>query len=100
MIDDKDIEKLSEVFATKEDVAGIKEDLANVKEDILEFKNEILSGQDEIIEKLGLLLQEKDIGNDQDKRQKRVLEIHNDALKKNSILSVEEASQIDKLRVF
>jgi hypothetical protein len=83
---DKEIEKLSEVFATKED--------------LIEFKDEILTGQDEILEKLGILLQEKTVGDEQDKRQKKVLEIHNNALKKNKILSENQVSEIDKLRVF
>ena len=86
MLNDKDIKKLSEVFATKEDV--------------VEFKNEILNGQDEIMEKLDILIQEKTIGDEQDKRQKKVLEIHNNALRKTKVLSEKEASEIDKLRVF
>ena len=59
-----------------------------------------MEGQDEIMEKLSLLLQEKEIGNEQGKRQKKVLEIHNNALKKNKVLSIEEVSEIDKLQVF
>jgi len=86
MINDEDIQKISEVFATKDDV--------------LEFKDEILTGQDEILEKLNILLDEKTVGDAQDKRQKKVLEIHNNALKKNKILSETEISEIDKLRVF
>lgn len=79
MINDKDIEKLKDVFATKD---------------------EFLTGQDEILTKLNILLDEKTIGDEQDKRQKKVLEIHNNALKKSNILSEEQASKIDKLRVF
>jgi len=95
MIDDKDIEKLSEVFATKEDLKNLGEVFAT-KEDF----NKIMDGQDEIVGKLNLLLEEKTIGDAQDKRQKKVLEIHNNALKKNKILSENEVSEIDKLRIF
>ena len=95
MLDNKDIEKLSEAFATKEDIKNFA-----TKKDIIEFKNEILTGQDEILEKLTAFSQEKTIGGEQDKRRKKVLEIHNNALKKNKILSEEQVSEIDKLRVF
>ena len=95
MIDDKDVEKLSGVFATKEDIKNFAK-----KDDIIEFKNEILNGQDEILGKLESLLQEKTVGDEQDKRQKKVLEIHNNALKKSKILSKEETLEIDKLRAF
>ena len=86
MLDDNDVEKLGEIFATKEE--------------IIEFKDEILTGQDEILEKLNILLDEKTVGDEQDKRQKKVLEIHNDALKKSNILSDGQVSEIGKLRVF
>jgi len=95
MLDNKDIEKLSEAFATKEDIKNFA-----TKKDIIEFKNEILTGQDEILEKLTAFSQEKTIGGEQDKRRKKILEIHNNALKKNKILSEEQVSEIDKLRVF
>lgn len=97
MIDNKDIEKLSEVFITKDDLEKSENRL---EDKIVEFKNEILTGQDEILEKLSILLDEKTIGDEQDKRQKKVLEIHNNALKKNKILSEEEVLQVDQLRVF
>ena len=93
MLDNKDIEKLSEVFATKEDINNLSEVYAT-KENITEFKNEILEGQDEIIEKLSLLLEEKVIGGEQDKRHKKVLEIHNKALKRGGVLMGKEVSEI------
>lgn len=95
MLDDNDIIKLSEVFVTKGDIKNFA-----TKDDIIKFKDEILKGQDEILQKLDPLTEEKTIGDEQDKRQKKVLEIHNDALKKSKILSEEQASEIDKLRVF
>ena len=95
MIDDKDVEKLSEIFATKDDLEKYA-----TKDDIIEFKNEILTGYDTILEKLNTISQEKTIGDEQDKRHKKVLEIHDNALKNNKILSQEQASEIDGLRVF
>jgi len=65
-----------------------------------ESANKILSSQDEIITKLDVLLQEKTIGDEQDKRQKKVLQIHNNALKSKEILSPQETTEIDNLRVF
>lgn len=95
MLNNKDIEKLTQIFATKEDI----KDFAT-KDEIVEFKNEILTGQDEILEKLDILLTEKPIKEEQDKRQKKVLEIHNKVLKKNKILSKEEILEVDKLGAF
>lgn len=68
--------------------------------EIDKFREESLKGQDEIITKLDTLLQEKTVGDEQDKRQKKVLEIHNDVLKTGKILSEQQATEIDGLRVF
>jgi hypothetical protein len=95
MLDNNDIVKLSEVFATKEDLKNFA-----TKDDVLEFKNEILTGQDEILKELKALSQEKTVKDAQDERQKKVLEIHNHALVKSKILSEGEVSEINKLRVF
>ncbi len=54
MIDNKDIEKMEGIFATKKD-------LQEIKDDIFEFKSEILTGQDKILGKLDILLTEKPI---------------------------------------
>jgi len=83
MLEDNDIEKLKEAFT-----------------EVFVTKDEFLTGQDEILTKLNILLDEKTVGDDQNKRQKKVLEIHNAALKNNKILSQEQASEIDGLRVF
>ena len=61
---------------------------------------EYLDGQDKILTKLDALLQESSIGNEQDKRKTKVLQIHNDALKVKGILSNQEVSAIEKLQVF
>lgn len=70
------------------------------KKEFRKFKNDMMGFKDEALEKLGNLTQEKIIGDAQDKRQKKVLEIHNNALKKSNILSEEEVLEIDKLRAF
>jgi alpha-N-acetylglucosamine transferase len=95
MLDDKDIEKLSEVFVTKED---IKELVA--KKDFDDFKNESLSKLDKILEGIEPLKQEKVMKDLQDKNQKKVLEIHNNALKRGKILIEGEVAEIDTLRAF
>ncbi|OGZ65629.1 MAG: hypothetical protein A2998_01015 [Candidatus Staskawiczbacteria bacterium RIFCSPLOWO2_01_FULL_37_25b] len=95
MLDDKDVEKLVEVFATKEDLKELV-----TKNDFDEFKDKSLSKLDKILEGIVPLKEEKTIKDEQDMRQKKVLEIHNNALKKNKILSEEQVSEIDKLRVF
>ena len=99
MIDNKDIEKLSEVFATKEDLKELEEKFAT-KADLTAFKSEILDGQDEILKELKALGQEKTIADGQDKRKTKVLEIHNNALKTGKILSEKQVTEIDGLRVF
>ena len=99
MIDDKDVEKLSEVFATKKDLENLI-DIMATKAEITEFKNEVLAGQDKMLGMLTTLTQEKTVGDEQDKRQKKVLGIHNAALKSKGILSKDQALEIDKLRVF
>jgi len=107
MIDEKDIEKLKKAFLTKEqflEYGVTKDDLEKsehrLEDKIVEFKSEILTGQDVIMGKLDKLLGEKTVGDEQDRRQKKVLEIHNDALKTSKILSEQQATEIDGLRVF
>lgn len=95
MIDNKDIEKLGDIFVTKEDIKVFA-----TKDDLVQLKDEVLSGQDAIIGKLDMILQEKIIGDEQGKRQKKVLEIHNNSLKRSKILSKEEISKIGKLQIF
>jgi|GEM_PF-2866259 len=70
------------------------------EKDVKEFKNDMLSFKDQALKDLGDLKQEKTFSDAQDKRKTKVLEIHNDALKSNKILSQQEASEIDNLRVF
>lgn len=62
--------------------------------------NEILSGQAEILKELKDLKEEKNLGDAQDIRKKKVLEIHNDALKREKILSDTEVLQIDQMGAF
>ena len=75
-------------------------DVTAFKADVTAFKNEMLGGQDKILTMLTALTQEKTVGNEQDKRQKKVLEIHNDALKRGKLLSEKELVDIEGLRAF
>ena len=70
------------------------------KKEFNEFKNDMTNFKDEALGKLDVLTQEKTVGDEQDKRQKKVLEIHNTAMKSKGILSKGQALEIDKLRVF
>ncbi|TSC94663.1 MAG: hypothetical protein CEN87_384 [Parcubacteria group bacterium Licking1014_1] len=105
MIDDNDIKKLEEILLTKEqflEVGATKDDLKEfvTKNDFDEFKDKSLSKLDEILKGIVPLKEEKIIKDEQDMKQKKVLEIHNNALKTSKILSEGQASEIDKLRVF
>jgi len=112
MLDDNDIQKLikaqKEVFVTKKEFEGLidivatKDDLKEfvTKKDFDEFKDNSLSKLDRISEGIVPLKEEKIIKDEQDIKQKKVLEIHNAALKNNKILSQEQSLEIDKLRVF
>lgn len=77
----------------------MKENFA-AKKDFDEFKDDIMKFQDKAPEDLETLKQEKTFGTEQDKRKPKILEIHNNALKSNKILSEQEATEIDNLRVF
>ena len=70
------------------------------KKEFKKFKIENFTGQDKILKKLDILLGEKEIKEAQEKRQKKVIEIHNDALKRNKILSAEEVLRIDQMGAF
>lgn len=63
-------------------------------------REEFLTSQDDVLIKLNLLLDDKTIGDEQDKRKTRVLEIHNNALKSKAILSSQQTLEIDKLQAF
>ena len=88
----------------KELVEYLDEKFTKIEQDIekkadREASDKILVSQDVIITKLDKLLQEKTMGDEQDKRKKRAFEIHNNALKIGNILSAEEVAEIDKLHV-
>jgi hypothetical protein len=97
MLDNKDIEKLIEVLATKDDLEKSEQKL---EDKIVEFKSEILTGHDEILKELKALRQEKTVADAQDKRKTEILKIHNNVLKSKKILSDSEVGQIEKLHAF
>lgn len=79
-IDKKDIKKLSEVFATKEDLKAFatKEDLKAfaTKKDLGNLKGEILVGQDKIMKKIEDITIEQKMAYSQYKRHENKLEDH------------------------
>jgi hypothetical protein len=82
------LEERFNTFATKDDLKNYATQNS---------VNELLVGQAEILKEIRDLKGEKTIGDAQDKRRTDVLKIHNKALKKNKILSKEEALQIDQM---
>lgn len=109
MLDDNDIKKLKETFLTKDlflEVGVNKEDIKELDEKFVtkvefnEFKNTSLSKLDEILDGVNSLKQEKTFKDAQDKREKEVLKIHNEALKRNKILTEEESLKISQSSVF
>jgi hypothetical protein len=76
-----------------------EETFANKKE-FTDFKNENLNGQDKILKKLDILIQEKDVRDYQDKKQKKLLAIVIKSLREHNILSSKEIEDITKLEFF
>ena len=70
------------------------------KNEFLEFKDKTLTGIDNINGKLDILLTEKDVKHYQDKKHKKISEIHNETLERNKLLLPQEANQIAKLEFF
>lgn len=68
------------------------EQFAEVKEELKTKvdKSTFLKSQDKVLEKIETISRE----------QKKVLKIHNEALKEKKILSPQQAEEVDKLRVF
>jgi len=81
---------LEETFAGKKEFNEFKNEMTG-------FKNESLTNQDAILKKLDILLDEKEVKEFQEKKQKKILAIHNESLKRHQILSPEESAQIAKL---
>ena len=81
----KDIEKLSEIFATKEDLKAFatKEDLKAfaTKGELANLKNEILAGQDKIMKKIEDISLEQKMAYSQYRRQEDKIEDHEKRIK-------------------
>lgn len=88
------------LFPYMEGTFATKKEFGEFKDEMLEFKDEMTKFEDKALKELGTLTQEKTVGDAQDKRQKKVLQIHNTALKSKGVLSKEQTLEIDKLRVF
>lgn len=91
---------LKETFAGKKEFNELKDEFYDFKNEMTDFKNETLTGQDKILKKLDILLDEKDVKDYQDKKQNKILAIHNKALKEHNILSEKELKEITKLEIF
>ncbi len=88
------------LFPYMEGTFATKKEFGEFKDEMVEFKEEMTKFEDKALKELGTLTQEKTVGDEQNKRQKKVLEIHNKALRSKGILSKGQAVEIDKLRIF
>jgi len=70
------------------------------KKEFKKFKNDMTSFKDQALKGLGDFKQEKTIGDEQDKRRTEILKIHNEALKRNKILTQAEAERIARSSAF
>jgi hypothetical protein len=68
-ITDKDIKKLSEVFATKGDLKGFA-----TKDDLSSLRKDILDGQDKIMKELETARQDRNLALGKDREQDRRLD--------------------------
>ena len=91
---------MEERLAGKKEFEELKDEFIEFKNEMTGFKDENLTGQDKILKKLDILLDEKDVKDYQEKKQKKILAIHNEALKKNKILTTKDLSEITRLEFF
>ena len=80
-------------------IPELKEIFAGKKE-FEDFKNKSLTNQDKMLKKLDILLTEKEMGELQDKKQKKLWAIIIKSLKEHDILSSKELEDITKLEFF
>lgn len=70
------------------------------KKEFNEFKNESLTNQDKMLKKLDNLIQENEVRNHQEKKQKEFFAIMIKAMKNHNILSPEDLQKISQLNIF
>ena len=91
---------MDERFVAKQDFNQFKQDFNQLKDDFNEFKDENLTGQDTILKKLELLLDEKEVREYQEKKEKELWAIVIKALKEHGVLSSKELENIARLEIF
>jgi len=98
---------MEERFATKSDLNdlrgdmnGLKGKLNTLKVEFKGFRDETLSGHDQILKKLDILLTEKEVGEYQKTKERKMWLIMIGAMKRSSILTPKELQIITQLEIF
>ena len=84
----------------KELIEFLDKKFDKIEKDISDFKDSTMRFEDRALKDLEDLKREKTVGDEQNKRKTKVLEIHNDALKSGKILSEKQSAEIDALHAF
>jgi len=92
--------ELKELFVTKDEFKEFKDEMRKFKGEFTKFKDESLSNQDATLKKLDILLQEKEVREYQEKKEKRMWLIIINALKEHKILTSKQLKQIAQLEIF
>lgn len=90
---------LEERFVTKREFFELKEDVNGLRGEFSVFKDQSLSIYDEILNKLDVLMQEKDVAFHQYQQQKKFNKIVAKSLEKHSILTPAQTNEIKELGV-
>jgi len=78
----------------------VKQEFNQFKQEFNQFKNENLTGQDTILKRLELLLDEKEVREYQERKEKELWAIVIKALKEHGVLSSKELENIARLEIF
>jgi len=112
------IPAIEERFATKKDLEGfrvsfyndlaatLKEDFVNKKdfaqffEEFREFKNDMYGFEDKTLKNFDILFTEKEVGNYQKQKERKLWRVMIDAMKNHNILTPQELNFINGLEIF
>jgi len=87
-------------LSTRDEFFRLEKKVDSLENGFKEFKNESLTNQDKMLKKLDTLIQENEVRNYQEKKQKEFFAIMINAMKNHNILSQEEIQKISQLNIF
>mgnify|MGYP001576787399 CR=1 FL=1 len=94
-------------FATKKDLefleATLKEEMSDkfvVKAEFSEFRDSVLTSLDKTLKSLDILLTEKEVGNFQKKKERKLWQIMIEGIKQPQHFTAQQLKQIDALDIF